>query len=82
VSSDQFVFFVKEALVRDRATYEAELQAWRDQMEQSLRAADGWLALAGLFWLREGENSIGRIPPAILCCQMARHQRGWGVLCA
>lgn len=40
-------------------TYEAEIQAWRQRMEQSLRAERGWLALAGLFWLENGENQFG-----------------------
>lgn len=39
-----------------------ELQAWRAQMEAALRAEDGWLALAGLFWLREGANTFGSGP--------------------
>lgn len=36
-----------------------ELMTWRAQMEAALRAEDGWLALAGLFWLREGANTFG-----------------------
>lgn len=36
-----------------------ELVAWRAQMDASLRADDGWLALAGLFWLDEGANTFG-----------------------
>jgi len=43
-------------------TYESELGAFRDRLEASLRADDGWLALAGLFWLREGRNSVGGHP--------------------
>src|SRR4051794_25232506 len=39
--------------------YEEALQQWRRSMEDSLRAEDGWLALAGLFWLNEGSNRIG-----------------------
>jgi uncharacterized protein (DUF1684 family) len=37
----------------------AALEQWQAQMEASLRDADGWLALAGLFWLEEGQNSVG-----------------------
>lgn len=36
--------------------------AWRQQMEESLRADAGWLTLAGLFWLHEGANSLGADP--------------------
>ncbi|MBP7600774.1 MAG: DUF1684 domain-containing protein [Thermoflexales bacterium] len=43
-------------------SYDIELNAFRDRLETSLRADDGWLALAGLFWLREGTNSVGGDP--------------------
>jgi uncharacterized protein len=43
----------------DDQTYRADVERWRVSMEASLRADDGWLALAGLFWLREGANSVG-----------------------
>jgi uncharacterized protein (DUF1684 family) len=42
--------------------YAAEVQAWRTQRETRLRAEGGWLALAGLFWLKEGANSFGAGP--------------------
>ncbi|HEY5729415.1 MAG TPA: DUF1684 domain-containing protein [Anaerolineales bacterium] len=32
---------------------------WRQEMDTNLRRDNGWLALAGLFWLRKGENIIG-----------------------
>lgn len=40
-------------------TYVAELEAWRNKMSDDLRAPDSWLSLAGLFELREGEQTIG-----------------------
>jgi len=36
-----------------------EWQVWHEQRDANLRKADGWLSLAGLFWLREGESSFG-----------------------
>jgi len=39
-----------------------DLVAWRAQMDASLRADDGWLALAGLFWLDESDNTFGSGP--------------------
>ncbi len=39
--------------------YEASVEAWRAEREAKLKAEDGWLSLAGLFWLNEGENRIG-----------------------
>jgi uncharacterized protein (DUF1684 family) len=32
---------------------------WRQEVDTNLRRENGWLALAGLFWLRKGENIIG-----------------------
>jgi uncharacterized protein (DUF1684 family) len=40
-------------------SYIDTIQQWRQQMEESLRAPDGWLTLAGLFWLHPGTNTIG-----------------------
>ena len=35
------------------------IEKWRQEMDTNLRRENGWLALAGLFWLRKGENLIG-----------------------
>jgi uncharacterized protein (DUF1684 family) len=42
--------------------YTAEIEAWHDSMERTLRCDDGWLTLAGLYWLHEGTNTIGSDP--------------------
>lgn len=42
--------------------YEAALQQWRSEVEKNLRHEHSWLALAGLFWLEEGENLVGSAP--------------------
>lgn len=39
--------------------YQREVVAWRANSEKKLRAPDGWLSLTGLYWLKEGPNSIG-----------------------
>lgn len=39
-----------------------EEQRWRAAYEYSLTAPDGWLSVAGLFWLHEGANSAGSDP--------------------
>ena len=44
--------------------YLASTEAWRQMMENNLRAPNGWLALAGLSWLHEGVNFIGTDPAA------------------
>jgi uncharacterized protein (DUF1684 family) len=43
-------------------TYAAEIEDWRARAEATLRADDGWLTVAGLFWLQEGPNTIGADP--------------------
>ncbi|MBI1257830.1 MAG: DUF1684 domain-containing protein [Chloroflexi bacterium] len=40
-------------------TYEIEIEAWRQSMDEKLRAETGWLTLTGLYWLHEGQNSLG-----------------------
>jgi uncharacterized protein len=39
--------------------YRAEIEKWRQQREARLKAEEGWLAVAGLFWLDEGVNRFG-----------------------
>ncbi|GAB3719421.1 DUF1684 domain-containing protein [Spirosoma lituiforme] len=39
--------------------YEEEIKQWRQQREADLKKEEGWLNLAGLFWLNEGENTFG-----------------------
>jgi hypothetical protein len=43
----------------DPANYRAEVEKWRQQHEQNLRSDDGWLTVVGLFWLKEGVNTVG-----------------------
>jgi uncharacterized protein (DUF1684 family) len=49
---------------------------WRSERDAIIRQENGWLALAGLFWLKEGENRLGsdarneillpqRMPPSL-----------------
>jgi hypothetical protein len=43
----------------DPASYRAQIEKWRQQREESLKSQNGWLTVAGLFWLKEGENTMG-----------------------
>ena len=43
----------------DDAAYKAKILEWRKAQEADLKKNDGWLSVAGLFWLSEGENTIG-----------------------
>lgn len=40
-------------------TYEAAINEWHEQREQRLTKPDSWLSLAGLFWLKDGDNTFG-----------------------
>ncbi|MGH7598021.1 MAG: DUF1684 domain-containing protein [bacterium] len=44
---------------RAEAKYLGEIQAWQQQRLESLKSPTGWLNLAGLFWLENGENTAG-----------------------
>jgi uncharacterized protein (DUF1684 family) len=43
-------------------TYRASIEQFRQAREASLKAEDGWLTLAGLFWIKPGETRIGGDP--------------------
>ncbi len=40
-------------------SYVDSILAWQIKRTASLKADDGWLNLAGLYWLKEGENRVG-----------------------
>jgi uncharacterized protein len=40
-------------------THRQDVEHWRQQRETSLKADDCWLTVAGLFWLTDGENTVG-----------------------
>ncbi len=40
-------------------TFQREYAIWQQERIERLRSESGWLNLAGLYWLREGENSFG-----------------------
>lgn len=42
-----------------KAGYVASQEQWRANRAKGLQAPDGWLALVGLEWLKEGENAVG-----------------------
>jgi hypothetical protein len=44
---------------RAETKYLGEIQAWHQQRIASLKSPTGWLNLAGLLWLEEGENTAG-----------------------
>ncbi len=47
------------AIFASSDAYEQSVRQWQHHREEGLRKPDGWLSLVGLFWLKEGGNSIG-----------------------
>lgn len=43
----------------ERKNYEGEINAWHTERLDKVKAPNGWLNLAGLFWLKPGTNSFG-----------------------
>lgn len=43
----------------DPAEYLSSIEEWHQRRITSLKAPDGWLNLAGLYWLKEGLNTFG-----------------------
>ena len=47
------------AAVQDVTAYRDSVASWHAARVEGLKAADGWLNLAGLYWLDEGPNAFG-----------------------
>ncbi len=43
-------------------TYRQTILDWRKERNEGIRRENGWLALAGLFWLKLGKNRVGSDP--------------------
>ena len=43
-------------------SYLKSIEEWHQHRIEELKAPDGWLSLAGLYWLKEGENRFGTEP--------------------
>jgi uncharacterized protein (DUF1684 family) len=40
-------------------SYRREIEAWRGERETNLKKDGSWLTVAGLYWLRPGESTVG-----------------------
>ena len=49
-------------VIEDEEAYAQEIKEWQESRLERLKGKNGWLNLAGLFWLEEGENSFGSDP--------------------
>ncbi|MDH3243341.1 MAG: DUF1684 domain-containing protein [Saprospiraceae bacterium] len=43
----------------DASSYQEEVRHWHQDRLNRLKSPDGWLSLAGLFWIREGSSTFG-----------------------
>src|SRR5437667_5305070 len=42
--------------------YSKAIEKWRSDEEANLKKETGWLTVAGLFWLKDGINTVGAGP--------------------
>ena len=47
---------------RAQTDYVKAVEKWRSDEETDLKKETGWLTVAGLFWLKEGINTVGAGP--------------------
>jgi uncharacterized protein (DUF1684 family) len=43
----------------EQHAYRERIDRWRKEQEANLKAEGGWLSVAGLYWLKEGQNTLG-----------------------
>ena len=51
--------FALLAMSAQPTSYSDSIRAWQRHRDKGLRAPDSWLTLVGLFWLKQGDNTIG-----------------------
>lgn len=52
-------FLIFPIFIEAQTGYVREVEKWRADHEAELVSENGWLTVAGLFWLKEGTNTIG-----------------------
>jgi uncharacterized protein len=62
----------------DADTHRKEIESWRQARETRMRSDEGWLTVAGLYWLKEGDNAFGSDPagPVVLPAHSAPRRAG------
>jgi hypothetical protein len=58
--SSFFLTIVLFICVNAQTDYRQEITKWRSDHESELKGENSWFSVAGLFWLKEGLNTIGR----------------------
>lgn len=67
--STAFVFQNKASAQR-AATYEDQIAQWHTKRLAELKAENGWLNLAGLYWLEPGKNTLGSDAKNDFVCEL------------
>jgi len=49
-----------------QSSYVKEILTWRKNADEAIRRENSWLALAGLFWLEQGVNTVGSDPESVV----------------
>ena len=49
-------------VIQDETSYIKSVEQWQHDRLKGLKAKDGWLNLAGIYWLKEGEQTFGSHP--------------------
>src|SRR4029078_5244773 len=53
------IIFAAALSAQAQTDYVKEIEKWRSERETNLKKEGGWLTVAGLFWLKEGTNTVG-----------------------
>ena len=53
------ILFTFSVVAGAQENYASEIEKWRAERETKLKSENGWLTVAGLFWLKEGANTVG-----------------------
>jgi uncharacterized protein (DUF1684 family) len=70
------VWAAGSGLVVGDEAYRAEVRKWREDRESRLKADGGWLTVAGLFWLKDGESRFGSDPTSAVVLPAGAPARG------
>lgn len=51
-----------EPVIPDRSGYIESVEQWQHDRLEALKGKDGWLNLVGIYWLKQGEQTLGSHP--------------------
>ena len=66
LSRDRGSLAVSDASAQAQTDYVKAIEKWRSDEESDLKKETGWLTVAGLFWLKEGINTVGAGPRRLM----------------